>query len=151
MADNETNRFDKNDRGFTDKILSAMQNAVVAINTLATNVGNLYIFTKGELLFRGAMTTSTSTLFTVQTGRQYAVTDIEITNTSGGSLTYSVYLVPSGGAAAASNALFATVSIAANTTFQWKGQQVITAGATIQAIGSAATLTIMVTGGRGSV
>jgi hypothetical protein len=129
--------------------LTTLKNGVVAINTIATNVGNLFLFAKGQLLFRGAMTTSTSTLFTVQSGSQYTVTDIEIANTSAGSLTYSVYLVPSGGTAAASNALFGTNSIAANTTFQWKGAQVIQAGGTIQAIGSATTLTIHITGGQG--
>ena len=129
--------------------LTTLKNGVVAINTVATYLGNLFLFAKGQLLFRGAMTTSTSTLFTVQSGSQYTVTDIEIANTSAGSLTYSVYLVPSGGTAAASNALFGTVSIAANTTFQWKGSQVLQAGGTIQAIGSAVTLTIHITGGRG--
>ena len=129
--------------------LTTLKNGVVAINTVATYLGNLFLFAKGQLLFRGAMTTSTSTLFTVQSGSQYTVTDIEIANTSAGSLTYSVYLVPSGGTAAASNALFGTVSIAANTTFQWKGAQVIQAGGTIQAIGSATTLTIHITGGQG--
>ena len=129
--------------------LTTLKNAVVAINTIATNVGNLFLFAKGQLLFRGAMTTSTSTLFTVQSGSQYTVTDIEIANTSAGSLTYSVYLVPSGGTAVAGNALFGTVSIAANTTFQWKGAQVLQAGGTIQAIGSGTALTIHITGGQG--
>jgi len=142
MADNSNQTSDNTS-------LTTLKNGVVAINTVATYLGNQFLFTKGELLFRGAMTTSTSTLFTVQAGRQYTVTDIEIANTSAGALTYSVYLVPSGGTAAASNALFGTVSVAANTTFQWKGGQVIQTGDTIQAIGSATTLTIHITGGRG--
>jgi hypothetical protein len=130
--------------------LSTFKNGVVAINTLATLIGNLYLFWKGESIFRGALTTSVATLFTVNANRQYTINDIEIVNTSGSSQTYSLFLVPSGGTSSASNALFSATSIAANTTFQWKGAQVITAGMTIQASASAVTVTAMITGGRGN-
>lgn len=130
--------------------LTTLKNGVVAINTLGTTLLNLYTYMKGELLYRNAAAVANATLFIVQTGRQYTVTEIDVTNTSGASQTFTIYLVPSGGTANASNTLFAAQTIAANTSFQWKGAQVIQAGATIQGFASAVTVTFMIIGGRAS-
>lgn len=145
--------MDENQQAFGDQsgFLTAIKNAVVAINTIGTQLGNLVLLYKGESLFRGAAAIANATLFTVQTGRQYIVKDIEIVNTSGSAQTYTLNFVPSGGTALASNALFSAVSIAANSTFQWKGEQVIVVGTTIQGFASAVTVTFMINGGRGSV
>ena len=148
MIDNDQKTIGEGDKRDT---LTTLKNGVVAINTLGKTLGDLYLFLKGEPLYRGAAATSNATLFSVQSNRQYTVTEIDIANTSGSSQTYTIYLVPSGGTASASNALFSAQTIAANTTFQWKGAQVVQAGGTIQGFASAVTVTFMITGGRGSV
>ena len=78
-----------------------------------------------------------------------AISDIEICNTSATPATFYVSLVPSGGTAGASNAVFYAAPINGNTTVQWTGFQVLTAGATVQAYASASTVTILVSGNPG--
>lgn len=68
-------------------------------------------------------------------------------NTTAGALTFTVHLVPSGGTASATNMIGSVQPIAANETidfFQAQGQT-LQAGATIQALASAAT-SISITG-----
>lgn len=132
-----------------DDILTSMKLGVQALNSLSNTFLNTYSFNKGTTLARGPMSTAATTLYTVPTGAQVTVNDIEVCNTAGGAGTFTIYLVPSGASASAANALFSASAIAANTTYQWKGAQVITAGATIQALASATTITIMITGGVG--
>ncbi len=133
-----------------DDILTTQKNGVVAINTLGQYQGNIWAFTKGTGLSRAAMPTgSTGILFTINSGFQYTLNDIEICNTSTASQTFTIYLVPSGGSAAASNALFYNAPIAPNTTVQWTGSQILGAGASMQAVASSAAVSIMVSGGQG--
>ena len=73
---------------------------------------------------------------------------IDICNTTAGALTVSVHLVPLAGTASTANALFYTISIPANSTYQWFGTQIMNAGGFIQAIGSGAGLTVNVGGGE---
>lgn len=132
-----------------DDILTTQKNGVVAINTLGGYINNILTFTKGTVLSRVPMTTGTTVLYTVPPGFQFTINDIEICNTATAPATFTVYLVPSGASASASNALFYSAPIPGNTTVQWTGNQVLDAGSTIQASASATTVTIMVNGGQG--
>lgn len=98
---------------------------------------------------QGNIATTPGTLvYTAPTGISSIVKCIDICNTTGGAITVSVYLVPSGDTAAAANALFYTISVASNGTYQWLGTQVLDAGGFIQAIASATGCTINVGGGE---
>ena len=98
-------------------------------------------------LAQGAIGTGAGTLlYTVPTGMRTEVMDILITNTTAGSLTCSIYLAPTGVAVGTSNAMFSSVAIPANTTVHWSGIQCLNAGDFIQGIGSAAGLTLNITG-----
>ena len=98
-------------------------------------------------LAQGAIGTGSGTLaYTVPTGFKADVIDICIANTTSGSLTCALHLVPVGVAVGVSNMLFPTVSIAANTVLQWTGVQTLNADDFIQAIGSASGLTMNITG-----
>ena len=98
-------------------------------------------------LGQGAITTRGGTLlYVVPTGFRTEVLDINIANTGATGLTCGLHLVPVGGSAGTTNALFGTVSIPAYTTLQWTGIQVLNAGDFIQGIGSGAGLTVNITG-----
>ena len=98
-------------------------------------------------LAQGAIGTGAGTLlYTVPTGMRTEVMDILIANTTAGSLTCSIHLAPTGVAVGSSNAMFSSVSIPANTTVHWSGIQCLNAGDFIQGIGSAAGLTLNITG-----
>lgn len=132
-----------------DDILTAIQNGVRAINALSNTYANWYSFSKGALFARSAMATSLTTIYTVPASVQAVVQDIEICNTAGGSGSFTVYLVPSGGTPSAANALFSAQTLAGNTTFQWKGTQILGTGGTIRAFANASTMTIMISGAIG--
>lgn len=97
-------------------------------------------------LAQAAVTASTVTVYTVPTLTRTMVKDIDICNTTAGGLTFTLYLVPSGGSPSASNALFSSLAVAANTTIQWTGVQVLNAGDTIRVLGSALGLTVNISG-----
>lgn len=98
-------------------------------------------------LAQGAIGTGAGTLlYTVPTGIRTEVLDICIANTTAGALTITLHLVPVGIAVGTSNAMFSSVSIPANTTVHWSGIQCLNAGDFIQGIGSAAGLTLNITG-----
>ena len=99
-------------------------------------------------LAQAAVTAATTTIYTVPALTRAMVKDIDLCNTTAGALTVNVHLVPSGGAAGTGNALFYGVSIAANTTLQWTGVQIMNAGDTIQVQGSALGITASVSGGE---
>ena len=101
-------------------------------------------------LGRGAIATTPTltTLRTTPASTRDIVKCIDICNTTTGNLTATVYLVESGGTAGASNTLIPTITLNANTPFQWTGTQVLNAGDTIQATASGAGITINVSGGE---
>jgi hypothetical protein len=127
-------------------ILTTQKNGVVAINALQQYLGNMYNIFRGTPVTPTAATTSVSTLYTVPANTQFLLTDIEICNTVATAGTFNIYLVPSGGTAAQSNALFYAAPINGYTTVQWTGQQSLGAGYTVQALASATTITIKVSG-----
>ena len=133
-----------------DDILTTQKNGVVAINNIGIAATGLWNYSRGTPLSSGAATTgSFGTLYAVPSGRQTAIVDIEICNTSGAPATFTVCLVPSGESAGAANAVFYNAPIPGNTTVQWTGQQVLFTGGSVQAQASASTVTIKVGGGPG--
>ena len=101
-------------------------------------------------LGQGAITTGGGTLlYTVPTGMRTEVLDINIANTTVGTLTCALHLVPTGGTAATTNMLFPTVTVPANTLIQWTGIEILNAGDFIQGIGSAAGITVNISGSEG--
>lgn len=133
-----------------DDILTTQKNGVVAINGINLAVTGLFSYTKGTPLTSGAAGTGTyATLYTVPTGRQMAIVDIEICNTSAAPATFYVSLVPAGETAGASNAIFYAAPISGNTTVQWTGQQVLQAGGFVAAYASASSVTFKIGGAPG--
>ena len=98
-------------------------------------------------LAQGAITTGAGTLlYTTPTGIRTEVLDLCIANTTTGPLTAAIHLVPTGASATTANMLFPTVTVPANTLIQWTGTQVLDAGDFVQGIGSAAGITVTVSG-----
>jgi hypothetical protein len=130
-----------------DDILTTQKNGVIAINNLAQYLLGISTFMKGASLSSGSAGTGTyGTLYTVPANKQVAISDIEICNTGSTAATFYVSLVPSGGTAGASNALFYNAPIPPYTTVQWTGLQALGAGATVQAYASTSNVTILVSG-----
>jgi hypothetical protein len=133
-----------------DDILTTQKNGVIGINNIGQALTGLFNYSRGTPLSSGAAGTGAyATLYTVPTGRQMAIVDIEICNTSATPATFYVSLVPPGGTAGASNAIFYAAPINGNTTVQWTGQQVLAAGGFVAAYASASTVTIKIGGGPG--
>lgn len=100
-------------------------------------------------LGRGAIAVSPGTLlYTVPAGTSTYVKDIDVCNTTAGALTLVLYLVPSGGTVDTSNMLIPTVTISANSMWQWNGTQILVTGDFIHAIASGAGLTCNISGGE---
>lgn len=96
---------------------------------------------------QGAIGTGSGTLaYTVPEGYILDITDIDICNTTSGSLTLALHFVPVGVAVGTANMLCPTITINANSMFQWTGSQVLNAGDFIQAIGSGSGLTMNISG-----
>ncbi len=102
------------------------------------------IYTAPKVVTNSAVGTSN---ITTSTTRAY-LKHMDICNTTAGALTIFVSIVPVGGTASASNAIYFGKSIAANDTLTWGGVQVIMTGATIQVKASGAGLTITASGGE---
>lgn len=95
----------------------------------------------------GAIGTGSGTLlYTVPTGIRTKVMDICLANTTAGSLTCALHLVPTGGSASTGNMMFPTVTIPGNTLVHWSGIQILNAGDFIQGIGSGSGITVHVSG-----
>lgn len=100
-------------------------------------------------LGQGAVTTGTTTFYTVGSLKRAIVKTIDICNTSSTSaVSVTVYLVPSGSSASTSNTLVPAVVVPHNGIFQWTGAQVLNEGDTIQATASITGSTITMSGGE---
>ena len=84
--------------------------------------------------------------YTSPSGYRTELGYMNIANTTAGALSFTLHLVPVGGAAAAANMIFPAVVIAANTVVQWTGSHIMNAGDFLQAIGSAAGITLSISG-----
>ena len=130
-----------------DDILTTQKNGVVAINNLAQNVAGISSVYRGGPQPSGAAGSTIGTLYTVPTGQQFTLTDIEICNASSSASSFSIYLVASGGTAGTTNALFYNAPINANTTVQWTGSTALSAGSTIKASSASGNVVIKISGG----
>lgn len=130
-----------------DDILSAQKNGVVAINNISQNISGISAVYRGNPLPSGAAGTSIGTIYTVPSGQQFTLTDIEICNAASTASTFSIYLVPSGGTAGTGNALFYNAPINPNTTVQWTGSTALSSGSKIQVSAGATTVSIKISGG----
>lgn len=98
-------------------------------------------------LGQSAITTGGGTLiYTVPTGYKAIIQNIDVCNTTSGSLTPAIHLVAVGGSASTSNMLFPNPSMDAYTMVQWQGNQVLNAGDFIQGIGSGSGITVNISG-----
>lgn len=86
-----------------------------------------------------ALTGSAVTQYTSGTSTKTVIKAANAVNTTGGAVTLTVYLVPSGGAAAAENTVISAYSIAAGASYQCPEMinQVLEAGDFISAFASA--------------
>ena len=130
-----------------DDILTTQKNGVIAINNLSQNIGYIATVYRGNPLPSGSAGTSVGTIYTVPSGQQFTLTDIEICNASATATTFSIYLVASGGSAGTSNALFYSAPINANTTVQWTGSTALSAGSTVQASSGSGNVAMKISGG----
>jgi hypothetical protein len=96
------------------------------------------------------MTTSWATLYTCPLGQRACIVDMNICNTTAAAIGIYVSVVPSGGTAGASNAIFFNASLPAYSTMQWTGSVAMAAGDTLQVQASAAGCTITASGGAAS-
>ena len=99
-------------------------------------------------LGQAALTATVAVIYTTPALSKTYVKQIDICNTTGGTLTVNVHLVPVSGTAGTANAIYYTFSVAANSVLQWKGIQVMNAGDTLQAKGSSTGLTLTASGGE---
>lgn len=97
-------------------------------------------------LGQAAMTTSYATIYTTPATVRTFVKDIDIINTTSAIVYIYVSLVPYGGTAGTSNALFYYNALPANTTIQWAGAQLLNEGDFISVKASATGCTITISG-----
>lgn len=96
-----------------------------------------------QLLTNAAVTLYTSVAKTI-------IDKLTVCNTSGGAVTVTIYIVPSGGSVGASSLIVATFSIAANTTVDMTQiqNQILEAGDFIAALASSTTVMTIRAAGR---
>lgn len=84
-----------------------------------------------------AITGSAATYYTAPTGNRVTIKSASVTNTTAGVVALTLYRVPSGGAAGATNTVVSARSIAVNETYNCPElvNKVLHAGDTIQALG----------------
>jgi len=102
----------------------------------------------GNRLAQAETTTSYVTIYTTPSLTRTYVKNIDICNTTSGTLRFYVHLILKDGTAGAGNALFYNAPINANTTVQWTGSEILTPGDLIQIKGSAAGISVTITGGE---
>lgn len=102
----------------------------------------------GKQLGQAAITAGYTTIYTTPTtpATRTFLKTMDICNTTAGALGLYLHLVPSGGSAATTNAVYYNTSVAANTTLQWHSCHIMNSGDTIQIKGSGTGLTITASG-----
>ena len=94
--------------------------------------------TTSKILFRGAASTSSTTLYTVPSATTTVVTDIVVTNTAGANGTYELLLNDV--------VLAKTVTVGANDSTIIQLKQPLTATQTIKGLASATTINFHISG-----
>ena len=102
----------------------------------------------GNRLAQAELTTSYVTVYTTPLLTRTYVKNIDICNTTSGTLNFYVSLVPNGNTASTANALFYNTAIPAYTTMQWTGSEILTPGDLISVKASAVGITVTITGGE---
>lgn len=97
-------------------------------------------------LASGPVTTSDVVIYTTPNVTRTFVKDINICNTSASAQTINLNIVEVTGVAGTANALLYGFSIAANSVYRWTGVQIMNAGEKISVKGSAAGLTVFISG-----
>lgn len=88
-----------------------------------------------------------TTLYTVPAATQDVIKSIDIVNASPSGTTISVFVVPSGGAAGPSNAIYYQQTLTPSQQLHWAGTQVMNAGDQIVVVsGAANACTITISG-----
>jgi hypothetical protein len=85
-------------------------------------------------------------LYTVPREFKADINDVTMSNTTVGTLSLKVHLVPTGGAVADSNMMIPNISIPGNTVVQWTGYQSIGSQGFIQGIASGAGISVTING-----
>jgi len=83
-------------------------------------------------LAQASMTTNYLAIYTCPTDARTYMKDIIVCNGTAGAGTVNINIVPDTQTVGASNAIYFNYSLAAHTTFQWKGTQILNEGDTIQ-------------------
>ena len=100
-----------------------------------------------NLLAQAAVTTSTTTIYTVPASTRTIIKDINIT--AGSSITVTIYFVPSGGTAGTGNIFLNVAPVNTGASyFHWVGTQVLPTGTTIQVVASGTGGNIFISGGE---
>ncbi len=133
-------------------ILTTQKNGVVAINNLGSYTQIIANYTTAlaavdPLAGPVGATTGYVTVYTAPTGVIGKITEIDICNANSAAASFYIHIIPSGGVAGTSNALFYNAPINANTTVQWTGGIALNAGDFIQVKGSTTGITFYVSGG----
>lgn len=97
-----------------------------------------------RLVSGSQLTGSAATYYTAGTLTKAVIKSAQLTNTTAGAVACTVYVVPSGGTAGATNTLISARSIAVGETYNCPEliNQVLEAGGFIQALGLNVTLTV---------
>lgn len=92
--------------------------------------------TPKKLIPGSLLTTSAVAYYTAGASTKAIIQDATVSNTSGGAVTVTVYLVPSAGSASAANTIIPSITLAANEVQKlWQlVPHVVEAGGTIQAL-----------------
>lgn len=93
---------------------------------------------------------SAATVYTVPSGNRTIIDKLTATNITGGAITITIYLVPSGGSAGATNTIISAESIAAGATkdFTALQNQILSVGDFISAFASSSSSIVIRGSGR---
>ncbi len=133
-------------------ILSTQKNGVIAINNLATYTSSIADSTgvlsgTDQLAPPTGGTTGYVTIYTAPAGVVGRIAEIDICNGNAAAATFYIHLIPTGGTASTSNALFYNAPINGNTTVQWTGGLSLRPGDFVQVKASVTGITFNVSGG----
>lgn len=128
-------------------LLTTQKNNVVAINTVAAFLQVIYNNIPTTQLGQAAAGTSVGTLYTANSKVAAHINSIVICNTATTTANIYLFIVPSGGTAGPSNAIFYGNPLPGNTTLDWQGYLIVPAGGTVQGYASTANVAITLSGG----
>lgn len=97
-------------------------------------------------LGQAAITTGVTTLYTVPASTRTLLKEFSIANTTGADIPVRVFLVPSAGSAATTNAFLYDVPVPTANALQYNGVEILNAGDTIQIQATSTGLTIIASG-----